>query len=93
MGWIVDRLAELWPGGLAWERGAGEHAHEARYLKVDSSRARARLGWAPRWGLAEALASIVEWYAALRAGEDMRRVTLGQLERISGRGRPLGCGP
>ena len=80
VGWIVDRLAELWPGGVAWESSTSSQAHEARYLKVDSARARATLGWAPRWGLSEALASIVEWYAALRRSEDMRRVTLGQLE-------------
>jgi CDP-glucose 4,6-dehydratase len=84
VGWIVDRLAELWPGGVAWERSTGGQGHEARYLKVDSARTRATLGWAPRWGLSEALASIVEWYAALRRSENMRRVTLGQLEAFRG---------
>jgi CDP-glucose 4,6-dehydratase len=80
VGAIVGRLDELWPGGLRWERDAGEHPHEARYLKVDSSRARARLGWRPRWGLEQALESIVEWYLALRDGDDMRAVSLGQLD-------------
>jgi CDP-glucose 4,6-dehydratase len=78
--WIVERLDELWPGGLRWEHDAGEHPHEARYLKVDSSRARARLGWAPRWDLDRTLEAVVEWYAALRDGADMREVTLAQLE-------------
>jgi CDP-glucose 4,6-dehydratase len=80
VGAIVGRLDELWPGGLRWERDAGEHPHEARYLKVDSSRARARLGWRPRWGLEQALESIVEWYLALRDADDMRAVSLGQLD-------------
>jgi CDP-glucose 4,6-dehydratase len=79
VGWIVERLDALWPGGLRWERDGGVHPHEARYLKVDSSRARGRLGWAPRWGLERALESIVEWYVALRAGEDMRALSLAQL--------------
>jgi len=83
VGWIVERLDELWPGGLRWEHEAGEHPHEARYLKVDSSRARARLGWAPRWGLQRTLESIVEWYAALRDGQDMRKVSLAQLEAFA----------
>jgi CDP-glucose 4,6-dehydratase len=77
--WIVERLDALWPGGLRWEHDAGEHPHEATYLKVDSSRARARLGWAPRWDLEQTLAAVVEWYAALRDGADMRAVTLAQL--------------
>ena len=79
VGWVVERLAALWPGGLDWTRDTGEHPHEAHYLKVDSSRARARLGWAPGWGLERALESIVEWYAALSDGADMRAVTLDQL--------------
>jgi CDP-glucose 4,6-dehydratase len=83
VGWIVERLDELWPGGLRWNHDTGEHPHEARYLKVDSSRARARLGWAPRWGLERTLESIVEWYAALRDGADMRAVTLAQLEAFN----------
>lgn len=82
--WIVDRLAELWPGELPWARDEGVHPHEARYLKVDSSRARERLGWAPRWGLARTLDSIVEWYAALRDGADMRAVSLRQLDSFRG---------
>jgi CDP-glucose 4,6-dehydratase len=82
--WIVERLAARWPGGLRWEHDAGEHPHEAHYLKVDSSRARTRLGWAPAWDLERALEAIVEWYAALQAGEDMRAVSLAQLAAFTG---------
>ena len=81
--WIVERLDALWPGGLRWDHDAREHPHEARFLKVDSSRARARLGWAPGWGLDRALEAVVEWYAALRDGQDVRAVTLAQLEAFA----------
>jgi CDP-glucose 4,6-dehydratase len=80
VGWIIERLASMWPGGLAWEHDGGVHPHEASYLKVDSSRARARLAWTPRWDLDRALESIVEWYIALQDGRDMRAVSLRQLE-------------
>jgi CDP-glucose 4,6-dehydratase len=82
--WIVGRLDALWPGGLRWEHDAGEHPHEAHYLKVDSSRARAHLGWAPTWGLERTLEAVVEWYSALRDGGDMRAVSLAQLEAFTG---------
>ena len=72
--WIAERL------GVAWEADPGPHPPEARALKLDSSRARGRLGWRARWGLDEGLARTVEWHAALRAGEDMRAVTLAQIE-------------
>ena len=78
--WIADRLTELWPGELRWELDAGPHPHEAHFLALDSAKARERLGWAPVWELEETLAAIVAWYVALAAGEDLREVTLGQIE-------------
>ncbi|HEX3909315.1 MAG TPA: CDP-glucose 4,6-dehydratase [Solirubrobacteraceae bacterium] len=82
VGWIVQRLAERWPEELRWVAQEGEHPHEARYLKLDSSRAHLRLGWRPPVELSDALASIVEWYVALREGADMREVTLAQIESL-----------
>jgi CDP-glucose 4,6-dehydratase len=78
--WITDRVTALWPGELRWEADPGPHPHEARYLSLDSTKAREQLGWEPGWGLEDALQSIVSWYGALRAGEDMRRTTLEQIE-------------
>ena len=83
VGWIADRLTELWPGYLRWTTDAGPHPHEATFLALDSAKAREQLGWAPTWSLDEAVAAIVEWYWALRSGEDVRAVTLGQIERFA----------
>jgi CDP-glucose 4,6-dehydratase len=81
--WIVDRLSELWPGGLRWELDPGPHPHEAHFLSLDSTKAREQLGWTPAWDLDAALRSIVDWYGALAAGADMRAVTLGQIEAFA----------
>jgi CDP-glucose 4,6-dehydratase len=80
VGWIVRRIAAQWPQDLRWVQDDGPHPHEARYLKLDSSKARARLGWRPGLGLEATLERIVDWYRELRAGGDMRAVTLGQIE-------------
>jgi CDP-glucose 4,6-dehydratase len=80
--WIVERMAELWPQPLPWvEAGDPDRArlHEARYLKLDSSRARAQLGWRPGWGLDDGFEAVVDWYLALREGRDMRAVTVAQI--------------
>jgi CDP-glucose 4,6-dehydratase len=82
VGEIVARLAQLWPGGVASSHDDGPHPHEASYLKLDSSLARARLGWRPRVELDVALRSVVDWYAALRDGRDMRAFTTGQIETL-----------
>jgi len=83
VGWIVERIAELWPQQLPWVEDAEPHRvapHEARYLKLDSSRARSHLGWRPRWSLREGLEATVAWYSAMHAGEDMPAVTAAQIE-------------
>src|SRR5208283_1845480 len=82
VGWIVERIGELWPDEIRWEVDDGPHPHEARYLKLDSSRARTRLGWRSPVALDATLQSIVEWYRALREGEDMRAVTMAQIKGL-----------
>jgi CDP-glucose 4,6-dehydratase len=83
VGWIVQRIAALWPQRLRWveyARPDRPQLHEARYLKLDSSRARSHLGWAPRWGLEEGIDATVAWYRALHAGEDVSALTESQIE-------------
>jgi CDP-glucose 4,6-dehydratase len=82
--WIVDRLADRWPEPLDWRIDPGPHPHEATSLKLDSSRARARLGWRPTWTLGEGLDAIVEWYLALRNGGDLRDLTRAQIRAFAG---------
>jgi CDP-glucose 4,6-dehydratase len=77
---IVSTLVESWGGKAAWRAQPGEHPHEAGYLKLDSSKARARLGWRPKTSLAEGLALTAEWHRAWLAGEDMNSLTLRQIE-------------
>jgi CDP-glucose 4,6-dehydratase len=83
VGWIVQRIGELWGEELRWALDEGPHPHEAHYLKLDSSRARARLGWRPLVGLEKALESTVTWYRELAGSADMRAVTLAQIDELA----------
>jgi len=80
--WIVDRLRERWPEPLTVETAADPGAPEAGLLKLDSSRARARLGWTPRWDLEKGLDATVAWYVAHHRGEDAREVTMAQIQEF-----------
>ncbi len=80
--WVVDALSERW-GGPGWELESGPQPPEAQLLKLDSSRACARLGWHPPVSLDRALDSIVAWYEAFERGEDMRALTLAQIGELS----------
>jgi CDP-glucose 4,6-dehydratase len=76
---VVERIAELWGDGLGWVHDQQKQPHETHVLRLDSSCARKRLGWSPRWDLEQAMASLVDWYRAYQASEDMRMVVLDQI--------------
>ncbi|HEX2951796.1 MAG TPA: CDP-glucose 4,6-dehydratase [Armatimonadota bacterium] len=81
--WIVERMVEGWGNGGSWHLDGARHPHEANYLKLDISKARARLDWKPRWDLAAALERIIAWHRAWLAGEDVRALCLHQIEQYS----------
>lgn len=83
---LVERLAAGWGNGASWRLAPGPHPHEAAFLKVDSSKARARLNWTRRLPLDEALAWTAEWYRAQRDGADARTLTLDQIARYEALG-------
>ena len=76
--WIVDRACARHPP-LSWEHDRSPQAHEANQLVLDSSKARTRLGWHPRWNLEAALDRTFEWHDAWRRGDNMRETSLAQI--------------
>ena len=81
--WIVEKLTEAWGEGASWVLDGGDHPHEAHYLKLDCSKAKARLDWHPRWHLDETLDKIVSWHKYYQQGADMKAVTLAQIDMYS----------
>jgi CDP-glucose 4,6-dehydratase len=82
VGWIVQRIGELWTRDFQWTLDDGPHPHEAHYLKLDSSRAQTRLGWRPLVGLEKTLEATVSWYRELAGSADMHAVTLAQIDEL-----------
>lgn len=83
VGWIVDKLCELWGLAVPKQQETGPIPHEAGYLKVDSSKARAVLGWAPKLDLDTTLQWIIDWTRVHHSGGDARAETLAQIRRFS----------
>lgn len=82
VGWILERLYALWGADCAWQRDSAQGPPESTYLKLDASKARARLGWRPKLDLEATLAWIVEWYRRYQSGEDARALSLDQIRRF-----------
>jgi CDP-glucose 4,6-dehydratase len=81
--WLIERLAQLWDGDLRWEPDERPGPAEASYLALDSAAAERDLGWQPPWDLDKALQMLVSWDRARRAGEDVRAVSLAQLDEFA----------
>jgi CDP-glucose 4,6-dehydratase len=79
VGWIAERMTGFWGGNASWVLDEDPSVHEAGYLKLDASRARAELAWHPCLRLEKALSWLVEWYKAWQGGADMHRFTLEQI--------------
>lgn len=58
---LTERLVRLWGGGRISLEPPANAPHEAHTLRLDSSKARQRLGWRPRLTLDEALQWTVDW--------------------------------
>lgn len=83
VGWIADSMAGFWGHGASWELDGAPSPHEAGYLKLDSSRAHAELGWHPVLRLEQALDLLVEWYRASQSDSDLHSLTLNQIDRYT----------
>jgi CDP-glucose 4,6-dehydratase len=81
--WPVEKIAaamsERWGEGAMWTIDSTPTVHEAGYLKLDSSKARAELGWMPQLRLKSALEWVIDWYQASNSTEDMQTFTLNQI--------------
>jgi CDP-glucose 4,6-dehydratase len=75
---LVKEVLKHWPG--SWTDASDPAApHEARFLSLDTGKARNLLGWAPIWDFEQAVEATVEWY---RAGRDLVELTQRQIERF-----------
>jgi CDP-glucose 4,6-dehydratase len=79
---VVARMTQAWGVGASWEVEADQQKlHEATDLAIDSSKARARLGWQPRLKLADAVDWTAEWYREQSRGADAFGLMERQIER------------
>ncbi len=77
--WIVEYLSGQMQDAT-WQCDAAAQPHEAFNLKLDSSKAKAQLGWSPRWNLPTALRMTLAWHQAWKQGSDMAIISAHQIQ-------------
>jgi len=76
---IAGLAARIWGQGASIEADIQNDVHEAHLLRLDASKARRRLAWAPAWDVDRAVAESLSWYKAHLSGDDMQRYSLTQI--------------
>jgi len=76
--WIVEYLCSK-SSNSSWQADKSPQPHEANYLRLDSSKAGALLGWHSRWDLPSALGHTLAWHTAWKNGADMSAKCIEQI--------------
>ncbi len=82
---MVQLICKMWGNDAQWEldKSNVDYPHEAFTLKLDSSKSRTRLGWAPKLSLDSSLKCVVEWYREFYSGvTSMREATEKQISNF-----------
>lgn len=69
-GQLAGLFCRCWGAGARWEQVGNDGPHEDAALRLDCSKLRAALGWAPRWDVERAVAETVAWIRAWLSGDD-----------------------
>ena len=80
--WILDHMVKKWPGS-SWELDKGVFPHEASFLKLDISKAKAKLGWSPVWDLDYTLEKIVIWHKGWINKENIQKICLQEIKEYT----------
>lgn len=77
---LVRKLSAHLKDGVRYRIARADSGlHEAMQLRLDCSKALAKLGWRPRTTVENALEIIADWHNQLLSGNDMQAVSLGQI--------------
>jgi len=83
---VLNSILDNWSNpNINLNFGTSSDLHEAQALKLDSSKAKFKLGWSPKMHLEEALKWVVLWYQAFLEGSSVRDITLNQIGQYTAR--------
>jgi CDP-glucose 4,6-dehydratase len=81
---LIERVIASWGEGRVVHTPQPEAPHESGLLRLDISKAKRELGWAPRWNFETAVEKTVDWYRAAFDAGNLTDACLRQIEEYAG---------
>lgn len=78
---LVEQLLKRWGRSDGWTLQTEPQPPELHHLRLNSDKARSRLGWTPALALESTLDWLAEWYQAVERGDDARQLCLNQIQQ------------
>ncbi len=85
-GELVDIFCKKWGNGQNWKNIANDGPHEAKFLKLDCSKIKTALQWAPRWHVEDAVEKTAEWFKCYAANGDVSALMEKQINEFMNTG-------
>ena len=80
---ILNIINVNWADCPGWKLDDEANPHEARFLKLDISKAKEKLNWTPKWNLEATIKRIVDWNTAFNRQENMREHCINEIKSYS----------
>tara|TARA_B110001454_G_scaffold219057_1_gene249620 strand:+ start:59541 stop:60605 length:1065 start_codon:yes stop_codon:yes gene_type:complete len=81
---IADTVCNLWGKPHFWTNTSVANVHEAKLLKLDISKVRNQLKWAPKWDISTTLKNTVDWYKQFYDKQNVKSLTSLQIANYFG---------
>ena len=78
---LAGKVVAVWGSGRVQCHSEAGMPHEASLLNLDISKARALLGWGPRWDFNDTVQNTVTWYKLVYNGHDALTLSRRQIQQ------------
>jgi CDP-glucose 4,6-dehydratase len=79
-GKLVQLFCDHWGDNANWISKGENGPHEAKWLKLDCSRIRNKIGWFPKYSINDAIEKSVSWTKSYLSGDDVSVVMHNQIK-------------
>ena len=79
---VANIAGAMWGAEKNWDNDLGNHPHEASVLMLNSSKARAHLGWSDKLSFEESVKWTINWYKNVNEGSNPLEETLKNIKEF-----------